>query len=319
MRVPRFLMHLTVLGLMAAPAAAQGPVVYATSPTGGLQHSVGMALGKVVNEVTGLQLRVVPHGGSAQYLPLIDQGQLDVGMTADAEIQFAINGTGWFKEPMKNLRAIGPIMRWDTALIVRKDSDIKDIGELKGKPMTVGYRQHRMAHRFYLANLASAGLKEDDFEGIPVPHLGKAAQEFMEGNVPSLMFPRGAGKLQEVSAKVGGVRFLSAVATPEALEHIREVLPGAYITELGEESGDKMITGPTNFISADYVLFAGAHVQDEVAYKFAKTLYEEQARLGAALGNLKSYDPDRLGRDMGYPHHPGAIKYYKEIGIWQGK
>ena len=104
---------------------------------------------------------------------------------------------------------------------------------------------------------------------------------------------------------------------------MRQVAPAAYISTLpaGRLTG---IVAPTKSVTEDYMLVAGKHVSDDVVMKFAKVLYESKAELGSMFPAWKRYDPKRLGRNLGenlsnVPFHPGAVAYYKSIGIWQAK
>ena len=58
---------------------------------------------------------------------------------------------------------------------------------------------------------------------------------------------------------------------------------------------------------------------DDDAYKIAKVLYEEQDKLAAIAKTFGRYDKAELAREHGMPFHPGAIKYYREKGIWPAK
>jgi TRAP-type uncharacterized transport system substrate-binding protein len=61
-------------------------------------------------------------------------------------------------------------------------------------------------------------------------------------------------------------------------------------------------------------------VADDVVYKLAKLLHNHKAELAANFGALNGFDPKRMNKDMGpVRFHPGAIKYYKEIGEWPPK
>jgi len=254
-------------------------------------------------------------------LPLIDRGELDIGMTANLEAVFAYNGTRWFKgKSYKNIRAIGSAVRFDVGIAVKKDSKFQKLEDLKGQTMSVGWKQHKTAHVFYVASLASGGLTEGDFKGIPVAHLGGAAKLFMQGKIAGIMLPIAAGKTRQVSAKVGGIRFLNNYNSPEALVRIQKAMPGAYITKL--KPGKKPRPGlfkPTNFVSADYVVFAGKHVSNAAIYKITKTLHTQKSELIKSLGAFKTHNPKTMVKDYGYPFHPGAIAYYKEVGLWPPK
>ncbi len=314
-------MGLAVAGaLLAAPALAQQPVGYATSPVGGLLHGLGTALGKVANEHTGIQVRVVPHGGGNQFLPLINRGELDVALNANAEVVFALKGEGWYQDKaMPNLRAVASTVRFNIGVFVRNDSPIKRVQDLKGQRMPVGYAQHKIAHHAYMAILATVGMSEADFKGVPVPHVGRGADDFAQGRTVGAPFAVGAGKVREVDAKVGGIRFLPVDDSAEAVAAMQKFLPGTYVETVQPSKRRTGIVGPTKLVAMDYALIAGMHVPDEVAYKFAKTLHERKDKLVSIIGAFRSHQPKKMAKDLGYAYHPGAIKFYQEQGMWPPK
>jgi TRAP transporter TAXI family solute receptor len=140
----------------------------------------------------------------------------------------------------------------------------------------------------------------------------------MQGKVEASTFAVGAGKVAEVNAKVGGVRFMQMPSTPEATARLKAIMPTAYFSVLKPGPAFAGVLEPTNLIFEDYVVMAGAQMSDDAAYKIAKVLYESQDKLGAIAKTFERYDKNKLASDRGVPFHPGAIKYYKEKGIWQG-
>jgi len=79
------------------------------------------------------------------------------------------------------------------------------------------------------------------------------------------------------------------------------------------------IVGPTNVLNHDYLVMGGTQMSDDNAYKIAKLLYEQQDKLVAISKIYGRYKKENLGRDHGIPFHPGAIKFYKEVGIWKDR
>jgi TRAP-type uncharacterized transport system substrate-binding protein len=64
-------------------------------------------------------------------------------------------------------------------------------------------------------------------------------------------------------------------------------------------------------------LLAGAHVPDEVVYKYVKAIAENEARVQAIGGSLKtSFAAEKMATNpANLPYHPGALRYYKEKGL----
>jgi hypothetical protein len=141
----------------------------------------------------------------------------------------------------------------------------------------------------------------------------------MQGKVEATAFAAGAGKVAEVDSKVGGIRFLSIPKTEEANKAIRAMMPTAYVGTLQPSPAYAGIVGPTNFLFENYMIVVGAHVSNDTVAKVAKVLYENKKDLAAIAKPFANYDPKELATDRGVPFHPGAIAFYKNVGIWQGK
>jgi TRAP transporter TAXI family solute receptor len=319
MRFLRLAIVFTVPALLAGTAQAQ-TISIGTSPVGTLNYSTGNALGKVMNDQAGLKARVVPFGGGQQVLPLIGRKELEMAISSATDALYAYEGKGDFKgNPSPTLRLIGRVFPFTIGWYVKKDAPYKTLTDLKGKKVAVGFTANSAQLRFFRAGMAASGVTEKDFAGVPVPHVVRGADDFMQGKVEASTFAVGAGKMAEVNAKVGGIRFLDTPDTPEALARLHTVLPRGTITTLNPAPAFAGVVKPTKLINEDYLIVTGTQMSDADAYKIAKILYESQDKLTAVAKTFSRYNKAELGADRGVPFHPGAIKYYREKGIWPGK
>jgi TRAP transporter TAXI family solute receptor len=303
--------------LLGAAAQAQ-TISIGTSSVGSLNNSLGNALGKVMTEQGGLRVRVVPFGGGQQFLPSIEKKELEMAIPSSNDALFAYQGTGPFAgNPSPNLRVIGTVFPYYIGWFVRKDSPYKSMVDLKGKRIAVGFTANSAQRTSVLASLAADGLKESDFDGVQVPHVVRGADDFMQGRVEATSFAVGAGKVAEADSKVGGVRYLSLRNTPEALKGLQSIMPRAYIGQLQPGPGLVGIVEPTYILFEDYLVLTGTQLSDEAAYKTAQVLHEHQDKLAAVARPFNRYKPADLVRSHGIPFHPGAIKYYREKGLWK--
>jgi TRAP-type uncharacterized transport system substrate-binding protein len=77
------------------------------------------------------------------------------------------------------------------------------------------------------------------------------------------------------------------------------------------------ILKPTYLLAFDNALFTGAHVPDAVVYKVAKAFYENKAMLVKGHPMFHGFFPKKAAKQFStLNYHPGAIKFYKEVGIW---
>jgi TRAP transporter TAXI family solute receptor len=312
-------------GVAVASAVAVGSahaqmLSIGTSPVGTLNYSVGNALGKVMTDVAGLRARVVPFGGGQQVLPLIGKKELELAISTATDTLYALQGKEDFQgNPSPSLRVIGKVFPFSIGWYVKKDSPYQTLTDLKGKKIAVGFTANSAQLRFFRAGFAAYGVTEKDFDGVPVPHVVRGADDFMQGKVEASTFAVGAGKMAEVNTKVGGIRFLNVTDTPEAVARLHTVLPQASVAVLNPAPEFAGIIAPTKLIFEDYQVVGGTQISDDDAYKIAKILYESQDKLAAIAKTFSRYNKADLGADRGVPFHPGAIKYYREKNIWHGK
>src|SRR5688572_24946410 len=123
----------------AASAGAQ-VVSIGANPPGSYTYSANAAIAKILNAKTGLEARVQPYGGSSAYVPLLDNGELDLATLNVIESSMAVTGTGMFEgRKSPNIRAVTVLTPFVSAFYVRKDSPIKKVADLKGKSVGTGY------------------------------------------------------------------------------------------------------------------------------------------------------------------------------------
>jgi TRAP transporter TAXI family solute receptor len=318
-------MKLLQLAMVAAGAAllvgtAQAQTLsIGTSPVGTLNYSTGNALGKVMTDQAGLRARVVPFGGGQHVLPLIGRKELELSISTATDTLLAYEGKEDFQgKPNPTLRVVGKVFPFAIGWFVKKDSPYQSLTDLKGKKIAVGFTASSAQERFFKASFATYGVTEKDFDGVKAPHVVRGADDFMQGKVEASSFATGAGKVAEVNAKVGGIRFLNFPDDAEAIKRLRAVLPRASVQVLNPAPQFAGVVAPTKLIFEDYQVVTGTQVSDDDAYKIAKVLYEHQDKLAGIAKTFAQYDKAELGADRGVPFHPGAIKFYKEKGIWKG-
>ena len=310
---------LAIACVLAAVTANAQTISIGTSSQGSSNNALGNALGKVMTDVAGLRARVVPFGGGQQFLPLINGKELEMAVPSSSDALFAYQGKeDYAGKPNTNLRVIATVFPYYLSFFVKKDAPYQKLADLKGKKFPVGFNANSAQRRVYLAMLAGEQLKESDFAGVPVAHVVRAADDFMQGKIDATTFAIGAGKVAEVDAKVGGIRWLNLTDTPDAEKRLKAVMPTAYYDPLEPAKNLVGIVGPTKVVYEDYLVLTGAQISDDVAYKVAKLLYENQDKLAAITRPWSRYKTANLSRDNGIPFHPGAIKFYKEKGIWKG-
>ena len=202
----RTLAAVAVVSPLFASSLMAQTVGIVTSNPGSLFHNIGSAIAKVANE-SGLSTTIQPATSPNQYLSLVNSGEVEFGVANLQEVNYALEGKEWFKgNANPNLRVVALIMPLREAIFVRKDSGIKTIADLKGKPMVDGYKAQQTILPQLEAMYATAGLTRADMQRVQVPSVVGGAAAFMSGQAVGFIFAHGAGKVREADAAVGGVR-----------------------------------------------------------------------------------------------------------------
>jgi hypothetical protein len=304
------------IGLAAAGAASAQTVGIATSNPGSLFHNIGTAVANAANK-SGLNATIQPATSPNQFIPFLNSGGIEFGVSNLQEVNYAITGEAWWngnKNP--NLRIVGMLMPLEEAIFVRADSDIKTLTDLKGKPMTDGYTAQNTIIPQLEAFYATAGMTRDDVEKVSVASVVAGADAFIEGATVGFIFAHGAGKVREEHAAVGGLRALTVGDTSdEALAAARKHWPTAYFVEMKAGSSPGVLEDGF-YIAFPQVIFTHAGVSDDVVYAMAKAMYEGKEEMVATFKPFGAFEPKEMKGDPGIAEfHPGALKFFEEAGL----
>lgn len=306
--------------LVAAPAQAQ-TVGFATLPPGALYNITAQVMSKVVQEKSGLKMRVLPFRGGAAVHAAVNAKRAAFGVTEVASLTTAYQGEAEFKDrAMKNLRVALMLRPLIVGFYVRKDSGIKSLADMKGKTFPTGWSAFPNAIPLSEGIMATAGIKWSDMKGVPVTNIIRAADDFKAGKLDIAFFAIGAPKMTEVNSAVGGIRFLPLTNTPDALKAMQKVRPDYYIRTVNPAPINAGIAEPTPSLAVDTIISVGAHVEDEVVTKFLEAVLASKPDLVKGHPLFRAFNPKESGKAFAVAkHHPAAIAFLKKKGLWTGK
>jgi len=309
----------------AAAAVALGAsaqqVSLGTSGVGSIYHQTGSVIAKLLNEKGGVQTTIQPFASPNVFIPAINAGEMQLGMANIAEVSYALEGTEHFQgRAHKELRVVAIAFPLRSTVFVRKDSPIRSFADLKGRPALDGFTSQRIILPLLDAMYATAGMTRKDVKPVQVPTVVVGADLFASGKVDMFFFAIGAPKPREVDAAVGGIRMLSLPNTPEGLAAVKKHYPAGYLRLENPGPGNVGVLEPSYSLAYDALVFGGSKTPDNVAYQTAKVMYENAKAMGEGAPPLRLFNPKQMAKDVApLEYHPGAVKFYKEVGIWQGK
>ena len=302
-----------VFGSGAGVATAQ-VVGLGTTQTGAtFQLATGLA--KVVSDKGGLQMRTQPMAGAAQYAPLVNRGDIEFGISNVPELHYLVSGTVIVERPNPDLKMVARIVPWYNGLVVKKDSPLKSLADLRGQPVPAGFTGNPLGKVLITGYLANAGMTFEDTRQVPVPAFPRMFDAFKQQQTVTSIGTIGMAQLREWEAALGGVRFLPFDATPKAVEAITRHVPHSRVEIVQPGPGKVGVDQPTPMLVYDYALWANSKVSNDVVAKVVRALYEHAADLKAAGPLFAEFEARRVGDDTGIAYHPGATQALKELGI----
>ena len=288
-----------------------------TAPFGGAFHPVGSAIADVVSKNTADQnWEVTAEGtkGTQQNIRLLvsTDSSLEFGLANAAISYFAVRGEGAWKtvHPIRSVVTLAPNVG---LFVTTKSADIHSIADLKGKRVVVGPAGAGFEY-FLQPILAAHGVTYDDFK--PINETYNSAVDLLADGVVDAAFMGGAIPTPAVTRASTTQDIVFIPLDESARKSLIEKYP--FFTPITiPADAYKVLTEPFDTINVGSMqLITAENADAEMVYHFTKTLYTHRAEVAKGHPAGKTINEKNAVKDVGTPFHPGAIRFYSEIGIW---
>jgi len=295
-----------------------------TTPVGASINSVGNGIASVVSKNSDVRLTVKPFNGISGWGPSLDKGEIDLGSATAPEIAWAFKGEQGFNA-MKNIRLLVRGNYIPTSgFVVREDSGIKSNADLKGKRISSDYPGSASAVLLLEAVLAANGLSWDDVKKVPTTSLA-AGMESLQNNRLDATYAMAPSTpvVQEVNNSVplksfsiiDGVKPVDIDSVKDdVIKEFTSRVPGTRLT----------VVKPSGYIKEETVgveyplqVVSSAHLTDDTVYVLLETLWAHYKELQPIHAWLQTWTPEQMfDPNPTVPYHPGAVKFFKDKGLW---
>jgi TRAP transporter TAXI family solute receptor len=319
---------LTPLPLQLSPAQAQQlpkAVTVGTNPAGTVFYALAGGLAKVATEASQIQVNIQPYTGTSTLLPLLDGGELDFAIVNAVDMGMAYLGPQKLKVGGKNEFQHSPNLRLVMrgapliiGLLVKKDSPLKNIQDLKGKRVTGEYPAHQAVWYNMYGALANGGLTWKDVKVVPVPAVNDGIDALAQGRAEVTIGALNMAKIREADAAVG-VRHLSLDCSPEGDKRLRQAVPGYYARMMKAGSAAAIVE---DTCTTAYDIYFATHksAPDRVVTAILKAIWDNEEKLKPIHPGFREWTKARaVDPDVTLPYHPAAAQFYKEQKSWSAK
>ena len=312
LRFAQFAAVLTVL--CTAPARAAEPgwpdhLVIGTASPGGTYYVYGEAVAKILTRTLDLPVVRLATEGPVENIELMEAGEARLGFVTVGVALQAWNGTGvWVgKKPARSMRAIFPMYDTPFQFLVLQDSGVRSIPEMSGKRVGVGPQGGTSAVYF-----------PEFFRVLNVPvslaygEWAELAAELHERKLDVLAVGAGVPfpSFVELEAK-DKVRYVAL--TDNEIAALRLAMPELTPSRIPAGTYPSLLR---HYPTLGLYNFAVAHAElpDDLVYHVVRAVFENHEEMMEAHAAAAATVPGNIDRNSFLPLHPGAIRYYRQIG-----
>jgi uncharacterized protein len=302
------------LALVTVPAfAADQFINVLTGGTSGVYYPLGVALANAIGkELPNAKTSAQATKASVENLNLLQAGRGEVAFTLGDSLSDAWKGNeeAGFKSPLKKLRGIAAIYPNYIQIVARADTGIKTLADLKGKKISVGAPKSGTELNAR-AILAAAGLSYKDFSRVEYLSFGESVELMKNRQLDVTLQSAGLG-VASLNNPATSMEIVVVAVPPDVIKRVNDP---AYIPATIPANTYSGQTAPVSGVAVQNYLVTREDLSTDTVYSITKALWTSLDQLANAHVAAKAIELKHALDGMPVPLHPGAEKYYREVGL----
>ncbi len=285
-----------------------------TASLGGNFFTMGAAAASVIMDGTGLAVTAQATGGSVYNVGAVNDGELDIGMAQASAVASGINGSDSFEgAATADVRTLFNYSATPVHILVRKGLNAKDITDLTGAK----FECLAPGDGVELATMKLLPMLGIPLDDVKLEYSGsrvQASSRMKTGQVDAILDATGLGASWIADIYGDGSDWVLLSLTDEQVSTITEGSPEYSRMVIPAETYSGQ-TGEAVTVGLWTTVFCNASMDDDTAYGIVKSIMEGKESLVKAHSFFMDLDPANVVDACIAPLHPGAEKYYKEVGV----
>lgn len=316
----RKLLSIFVVCLLATAACSSGDgerrfLSLGSAPPGGAFFVVGGAISEVLNDnagESGWNVTNEATKGSQENIRRLASGELDLALSNAAITYFAARGLEEWEQPQP-VQAVMTLAPNVALFLTGAGSDIRSIADLRGRRVVLG--PAGAGFEFFLRPLLAAhGVAWSEITGLNATQAG--AVDLLADGSAAAAFLGGAVPTASITQATSGQDIYFVPYDPGAVAQLSEeyaffapgrIPAGTYRGQDVDFEG--LDVGSMHLITA-------TDADEQLVYELTRTIWENRAEVVEKHAAGRAINEANVVRDTGTEFHPGAIRFWREIGIW---
>jgi TRAP transporter TAXI family solute receptor len=274
---------------------------------------MGVALSQIYGKaMPGAKTSAQVTKASAENLNLLQASRGEIAFTLGDALNEAWKGNeeAGFKTPLKKLRTIAAIYPNYIQIVAAADSGIKTLADLKGKRVAVG--APKSGTELNARDIfKGAGMSYKDFSKVEYLPFGESVELMKNRQLDATLISAGLG--------VAAIRDLATsvkiVIVPIPADVVAKIGEAAYQAGTVPANTYNGQTDAVATVAIQNFLVSHEGVSTDAGYKMTKAIFDNLPELQAAHAAAKAITRDNAAKAPPAPLHPGAEKYYREVGL----
>ncbi|MCI0478497.1 MAG: TAXI family TRAP transporter solute-binding subunit [Anaerolineales bacterium] len=296
----------------AMPALKPAKLALSTGGTAGTYYPFGGAMANIwAQNLPGISVTAESTGASVENIRLLDKKTSDLALIQNDTADQAKNGTEAFNGTKIKVSAIAALYPEFIQIVVNPDSGIKMLTDLKGKRVVVGAPGSGTEINAR-AILEGVGITYKDLGKVSQVSFAEGANAYKDRQIDAMFLTAGLP-----NAAIQDVATLQAITilpiTGDTAKQVQSKNP-FFVSVKVPANTYKGQDKEVETLAVLATLVCRPDLDADLVYALTKTLFDKQADLAKAHAKGKELDKALAVKGLTIDFHPGALKYYKEIG-----
>ena len=306
-------MNVWASGAAQSGTTSSGPVRIrmATGGSTGTYYAFGSAVGQILQEKTGNTITIQSTGASKANIQLIAAGEVELAIVQNDVMDYAYRGVDLFNgEVIQDFQTMAALYAEVCQVVANPAAGITSIADLKGKNVSVG--DAGSGTEFNARQILEAyGITFDDI-GKQNLSFGASADALRDNKIDAFFCVAGAPTTAVVDLAIG--KPISVLEVDD--EHAAAIIAKyPFYTQFPIPAGSyNGVQTEVKTLAIKATFIVSKKLTEDTVYQLTKNLIESKDEITAAHAKGAELSADYAVSGISVPFHPGAEKYFREIG-----